>query len=106
MPKKYVEADALIQSSADYVHFERTDTGKIIGVVSPNDLRRMIDDAPATDVAPVVHGWWVEIGRNSHDYETSIEEKCSLCGRYVYRYDTQPQDNYCPNCGARMDGEL
>jgi DNA-directed RNA polymerase subunit RPC12/RpoP len=64
-----------------------------------------IEAAPAADVQPVVHGWWVEIGRNSHDYETSIEEKCSLCGRYVYRYDTQPQDNYCPNCGARMDVE-
>ena len=64
-----------------------------------------IEAAPAAGVQPVVHGWWVEIGRNSHDYETSIEEKCSLCGRYVYRYDTQPQDNYCPNCGARMGGE-
>lgn len=64
-----------------------------------------IEEAPAADVQPVVHGWWVEIGRNSHDYETSIEEKCSLCGRYVYRYDTQPQDNYCPNCGARMGVE-
>lgn len=64
-----------------------------------------IYNAPAADVQPVVHGWWVEIGRNSHDYETSIEEKCSLCGRYVYRYDTQPQDNYCPNCGARMEDE-
>ena len=66
---------------------------------------KCIKEAPAADVARVVHGRWVEIGRNSHDYETSIEEKCSLCGRYVYRYDTQPQDNYCPNCGARMDGK-
>ena len=56
------------------------------------------------DVAPVVHGEWVLVGTNEHDYETSVEEKCSLCGRYVYRYDTEPQDNYCPNCGAKMDG--
>ena len=66
---------------------------------------KCIKEAPAADVETVRHGWWVEIGRNSHDYETSIEEKCSLCGRYVYRYDTQPQDNYCPNCGARMGVE-
>jgi hypothetical protein len=64
-----------------------------------------IEDAPAADVAPVAHGEWVLVGTNEHDYETSVEEKCSLCGRYVYRYDTQPQDNYCPNCGARMGGE-
>ena len=65
----------------------------------------VIDAAPAADVAPVVHGEWILVGTNEHDYETSVEEKCSLCGRYVYRYDTQPQDNFCPNCGAKMNAE-
>jgi hypothetical protein len=60
---------------------------------------------PTIDDVPVVRGEWVLQGKNEHDYETLLEEKCSLCGRYVYRYDTQPQDNYCPNCGARMGGE-
>ena len=64
-----------------------------------------IEAAPATDVAEVVHGRWILLGKNEHDYETSVEEKCSLCGRYVYRYDTELQDNYCPNCGAKMDKE-
>ena len=65
----------------------------------------IINQFPAADVAPVVHGEWVLVGTNEHDYETSVEEKCSLCGRYVYRYDTEPQDNYCPNCGAKMNRE-
>ena len=65
----------------------------------------VIDAAPAADVAPVVHGEWVLVGTNEHDYETSVEEKCSLCGRYVYRYDTEPQDNFCPNCGAKIGKE-
>ena len=55
------------------------------------------------DAVPVVRGEWVLQGENERDYETSLEEKCSLCGRYVYRYDTQPQDNYCPKCGAKME---
>ena len=59
--------------------------------------------AQLNDVAPMVRGEWVLQGENERDYETSLEEKCSLCGRYVYRYDTQPQDNYCPNCGAKME---
>ena len=63
----------------------------------------IINQFPSADVAPVAHGEWILVGTNEHDYETSVEEKCSLCGRYVYRYDTQPQDNYCPNCGAKMD---
>jgi DNA-directed RNA polymerase subunit RPC12/RpoP len=96
MPE-YIEREALLKHA--------------IALNNPHELGECvvpvsdIEAAPAADVALVVHGRWVEIGRNSHDYETSLEEKCSLCGRYVYRYDTEPQDNYCPNCGAKMDGK-
>ena len=52
---------------------------------------------------PVRHGRWeIVIVSTSNPYESEIEEKCSLCGRFVQRYGTQPQDNYCPNCGAKM----
>ena len=66
------------------------------------DVITCIRTAPTADVAPVVHGYWIEVSRIEHDYETEIEEKCSECGRHVYRYDTQPQDNHCPTCGADM----
>lgn len=65
-------------------------------------IDQILDAVPAADVAPVVHGYWIEVNRIEHDYETEIEEKCSVCGRHVYRYDTQPQDNHCPTCGADM----
>ena len=61
--------------------------------------------APAVDAEPVRHGRWeIVIVSTANPYESEIEEKCSLCGRFVQRYGTQPQDNYCPNCGAKMDG--
>ena len=68
-------------------------------------INKIINNTPSADAVPVVRGEWILVGTNGHDYETSVEEECSLCGRYVYRYDTQPQDNFCPNCGARMGGE-
>lgn len=86
------EAGILLNISYRLAEYE--DTG-----LSPAEV------AELAQAKAVKHGKWVLIGTNSHDYETSIEEKCSICGRYVYRYDTQPQDNYCPNCGARMDSE-
>lgn len=54
--------------------------------------------APAADVAPVVHGRWIE----DHDYL-----KCPECGVMV-KWDFVFFDigdwNFCPNCGAKMEG--
>lgn len=68
-------------------------------------VERMIREAPTIDAVPVVRGEWFLVSTTKHAYDIELEEKCSICGRYVYRYDTQPQDEYCPNCGAKMDKE-
>ena len=71
-----------------------------------NDRRsveRMIREAPTVDAEEVRYAQWVLVGENRvNPYEIQVEEKCSKCGRYVERYTTQPQDNYCPGCGAKM----
>lgn len=67
---------------------------------------KAIEDAPTIDATPVRRrGEWVFVIESVRPYKTEIEERCSLCGRYVRRYGTQPQDNFCPNCGADMRGE-
>lgn len=35
--------------------------------------------------------------------DDEIEEKCSLCGCHTFRYETQKENNFCPNCGAKME---
>ena len=98
-----METNELIQAlreDAEWAHANEWETPITLG-----DHLDAAADALEADVAPVVHGEWVLVGTNEHDYETSVEEKCSLCGRYVYRYDAEPQDNYCPNCGAKMESE-
>lgn len=58
----------------------------------------------AADVTLVRHGWWL----HSH-YEDCSEHfeivKCSNCGCEAYAMAFYVRGgNYCPNCGARMDG--
>ncbi len=51
---------------------------------------------PAADVAPVVHGLWVE---------HLDEMECSVCKRQWNYCDNDTNTfNFCPNCGAKMDG--
>lgn len=57
-----------------------------------------IDIIPAADVAPVVHGKWIE--QEKYTFGTMYD--CSICDNRIL--DNGHSWNYCPNCGARMDG--
>lgn len=52
----------------------------------------------AADVAPVVHGRWIE----DHDYLKCPE--CSVMVKWDFIFYDIGNWNYCPNCGAKMDG--
>lgn len=61
-----------------------------------------IDNAPTADVAPVVHGWWAETYEPIPwcNFDVSVFYTCSVCKR-----DHDEPSQFCPNCGAKMDGE-
>ena len=66
--------------------------------VDADDVQFGVDKIPSADVAPVRHGRWLQkkhkIFGNAYDYV------CSECGcDYALA-----EYNYCPNCGAKMDG--
>ena len=60
-------------------------------------LRYVPTAYPESDVVEVVRGRWIK--RQFADEPTAFGYRCSEC-HLTYELDT----NYCPNCGARMDG--
>ena len=66
-----------------------------------------IDEAPTVDAVEVVHAEW-------QIYETvpSLEKavRCSACKHTAYYMKDRWADirltNYCPDCGAKMDGGI
>ena len=56
-----------------------------------------IGDAPAADVAPVVHGRWID----PEDDDGGTLWHCSKCG-YPVKTIAKPNCNYCPKCGCKM----
>lgn len=67
-----------------------------IPYVVKEELETTIEYMPEEDVAPVVHGKWVRVDDN--------KERCSNCETIycIYSYPYK-RNNYCPNCGAKME---
>ena len=84
MNKEYIEREALIEE------LKRRDFLPVI-------VKHAIEAVPAADVAPVRYGEWIE---------RAWRPTCSLCGFSGSLIDAPISPfKYCPNCGAKMDGE-
>lgn len=87
MPK-YIDAEKLTaELSEGGIPINEQGIAGILGDMS--SIQDYIDDAPSEDVAPVRHGEW-------------FGTVCSACVESTsFYYDC----DYCPKCGAKMDGE-
>lgn len=62
----------------------------------------VIEALPAADVAPVVHSQWIEGSENFTCGNYNAE--CRKCHANIRWNGCDEDFNYCPNCGAKMDG--
>ena len=61
---------------------------------------KILNQFPVADVAPVRHGRWISVPHK-------LARVCSVCNRdEPYKFADIDADvyDYCPNCGAKMDG--
>lgn len=91
--KEYIEKDRAVSVSYMYCH---TVDGQCCGPDDVVELYEELKDIPAADVVEVRHGRWEKVRVNP----AAIEFCCSECGHQ----SVLGWDNYCSNCGARMDG--
>lgn len=61
------------------------------------DIEETLRSVPAADVAPVRHGRWTWNAARTRPF-------CSECCVEPWRASNFVLPNYCPHCGARMDG--
>lgn len=95
---RLIDADDL-----DNVVWRLNEEGRTITRSEYKTLDSIIFEFPTIEAEPVRRGRWVE----------GINDKwvCSECGtgnNYAYSWDItgyQLQDRYCPNCGAKMEGD-
>ena len=88
---RLIDADALMELANNHKN----------KVVDANDIARF----PTIEAEPVRHGRWVPLSYDGYadGYPVYDEWECSEC-HFVCEGEGEPQLNYCPNCGAKLDG--
>lgn len=70
-------------------------------------VEAVLNKSPTVDAVPVVHGEWLGEGDGYADgYPVLDVWYCSKCNYCIDDGTDNPDNlpNYCPNCGAKMDG--
>lgn len=98
--KRYIDASMLSElAEMEYIYFA---SPAAVPFYEADKVWEILENAPAADVAEVKHGAWIVT--RYHLYLNVYEEFlcCSVCG-YEHQHDERFE--YCPNCGAKMDGK-
>lgn len=101
---EYIEREALFKKALEERRFvfqmEDLINAEIVVKAVYSDFAEFVNSIPAADVAPVVHGEWIfKWDAEKDPKRLFVRIVCSECNLH-----TGQKSNYCPNCGARMDG--
>ena len=109
MAKEYIEREVISEGIRKYYYKNPPNFSYGEGFDRGLDrAQRAILDAPAADVVPVRHGRWISLTECANE-----GVYCSICKKKVWKSDyalcshksrNKLRSDYCPNCGAKMDG--
>ena len=97
--KEYIEREELINRLEDAKEklMNNITMSSLMAVVVNDIYIGFIKESPTADVVQVRHGRLINENFYTH---------CSACGKMaIYdKYGQEVESDYCPHCGAKMDG--
>ena len=122
---RLIDADVLFENVENIAWYSKAKTGVLVeGATSEMDsylptkeVWNAIKTAPTIDAVPVVHArweWFEEWSPSTTEHLAECENygwRCGRCktaledmvGGYWDDSSKEPELNFCPNCGAKMD---
>lgn len=96
MAKKFIDAEETLKRLQDLCADGNMYGDENLTLVDFAQVEETILDMPAIDVQEVKHGRWIWKDQSPDDF-ICVCSNCHEEEEHLYKY--------CPNCGARMDGE-
>ena len=91
---EYIKREYAVDAVLD-VYYDTPDID-----LSGEKFEAAIRKIQAADVAPVRHEHWIEHKHFHHAHYIDSTYECSEC-----KVEEPLTSDYCPNCGAKMDGD-
>ena len=95
---RLIDADALKIPSTSVDIFENCRNCRLL---DEEQVREIIDNAPTIDAVEIKHGHWTQWHDESDRLFFRERYRCSVCEAD----NTYGKSDYCPWCGAKMDGD-
>ena len=91
---EYIEREKVMQANGTVRNIYSEAKNFVAVSAVDNVIGEIVDEVPAADAAPVVHGHWIRQDESFTRFKCSNPE-CGIenCSGF---------ENYCPNCGAKM----
>ena len=96
---KYIKLEELMKFPIRRNHYNKVHGNDFVSGIEM--VLEYAKNIPAADVVAVRHGRWERVIPSKSAAKWSTKVSCSNCHSAGYAHH-----KYCPNCGAKMDGEL
>ena len=115
--KRLIDANEMKNNVREAMMRQFKKNGNRTALLIAEIMWHFIHVADTVDAVEVVHGRWIieDADSGQHGcYEAYMIVECSHCGQshevetgqFGWAYGDPFPFNYCPNCGAKMDGDV
>lgn len=104
MEQRLIDANVL---NARFEELKGNPQNTFMDVIFLDGAMSVVDAAPTIDCEPVKHARWEKDKDDMFWGNSFIHMRCSLCGSeaHLNRFGmAYVLSQFCPNCGAKMDG--